>query len=311
MESKCVKCIGIEKCNKYCALQAGTNLVNFINGVDIIETQIGDLREDSRTKKLGLIVSGHIIESVGAPTYILSDLSTSIDISGKFISYKDMTPLQILKSYLDSLDASTELKENTIKTFKLFNSNRLLPLPIKPGSECEVVYTDHNGKKATTNTKVTSVRWGSDKQTGKLSCYIHCIVDKGIFESNNRTVKVPITEYGENIKLPQLERTLKSSETDRDLIKMNPVGFIKPIVVTDNKFTLALDNQHLYRITDANAFIIGNWKNGKIVDFQGGMEPIQKSKAYKKIHNGINYVEKHKRFIVPYGLFQENTIDLR
>lgn len=311
MDAKCTNCTGTDKCNKYCALQAGTNLVDFINGVDIIETQIGELREDSRTKKLGLIVSGHIIETSGAPTYVLSDLSTSIDISGKFISYKHLAPQQILRTYLDSLDISSEAKENTLKTFKLFNSNRLLPLPIKPGAECEIVYSDNTGKKTTISTKVSSVRWGSDKQTGKLNCFIHCIVDKGIFENNTRVVKIPIVEYGENIKLPQLERTLKSSEMDRDLIKMNSVGFIKPIVVTDDKFSLGVDNQHLYRITDTSVFIIGNWKNGKLVDFQGGTEPIQKSKAYKKIHNGMNYIEKHKRFIVPYGLFESNIIDLR
>lgn len=307
----CTSCVGLDRCNKYCALQAGTNLVNFINGTDIIETQIGDLREDSRTKKLGLIVSGHIIETTGAPTYVLSDLSTSIDVSGKFIPYNGMSPQQLLNIYLDSLDMAAEAKDKALKTFKLFNSNKLLPVPIKPGAECNVTFEESNGKKVTTSTKVTSVRWNSDRKTGKLNCFIHCTVEKGFFDGNNRTVKIPIIEYGENIKLPQIEQTLKSSETDRELIKMNSVGFIKPIVVTDDKFTLALDNQHLYRVTDDKVFIIGNWKSGKIVDFQGGIEPVQKSKAFKKLHNGASYVERHRRFIVPYGLFEANKIDLR
>ena len=28
----CQSCVGIDKCNKYCEIQLGTNLVNFING---------------------------------------------------------------------------------------------------------------------------------------------------------------------------------------------------------------------------------------------------------------------------------------
>lgn len=303
----CSNCTGPEHCNKYCALQSGINIVNFINGIDVVETQIGELRSDGPNNKTNLIVSGHIMELGASPTYILSDLKTIIDVSGKFAQDSGISPLQALKSYLDTLDYPEDVKYEAIKTFKKVNSNKLLPVPIKPGAECEITVEDSNGKKVTSKSKVIIIKWVADKKTGKLNCTVFCTLDKSAME-NTKFAKIPITEYGESIRLPQIEHSLKSSEIDRSMIQMNSLGFIKPIVVSDNNMTLAIDGQHLYRINDDKIFIIGSWKSGKIVSFQGDLEAVTKTKAYKKIHNCINYIERHRRFIVPYGMLEANKI---
>lgn len=305
----CSECIGVDKCNKYCRLNAGLNIVNFIKSVDVVDTQIGELRPARGSVKNSLIVTGHLLDSGGAPTYIMSDANNGIDISGKFKNYDNATPQQLLKQYIDTLDLSKEVKENSIKTFRKFNSNQLLPIPLKVGAECEVNYSSKN-RNETIKTKINSIIWNIDKETGKLACNITCPAEKGVFESDRRMIKIPITEYGTKIKLPQLERVLTASSIDRDLIKMSPVGFIKPVVVEDGKNTLAIDGQHLYKVTDDGVIIIGTWKNGKMTSLQGGIEPVQRTKAYKKIHGGIKYVEKHIRFIAPYGLFEANHIVL-
>lgn len=305
----CATCNGLDKCNKFCDKHLGTNLVNFINGIDVIETAIGDFRENARTKKIEYIISGHILENSSNPTYILSDLSTSIDASGKFISCSGKTPQQILRAYLDTLDMPAEAKTNTMNTFKKFNSSKLLPVPLKPGSECEITYTDNNDKKVVRDARIGSINWNSDKESRKLKCTILCTVEKtGIFDNGSKVIKIPITDYGDKIRLPQIERTLKSSEIDRDLIHMTDVGFIKPIEVADDKYKLAIDNSYLYRIVDSRVFVIGTWRNGKLVAIENGIEPIAKSKAYKKIHNALGYIDKHRRYIVPYGLFEINSI---
>lgn len=310
--SLCKTCDGIETCNKYCAMQAGVNLISFINGIDTIETQIGDLRPPAGREKQGSIVAGHIIEVSGSPTYILAGLSASIDVSGKFTSYNGMTPQSILKMYLEKINATPETKEASMKTFKKFNSNKILPIPIKPGAECMISFKESSGTEhKNIKTVVGSVRWSSDPQTGKLSCMIHCPIDKSLADNFSKCAKIPMSEYGTGIKLPQIEGTLNSDELDRDLIKMSPVGFIKPIVVQDDKVTLVVDNNHLYRVVEQMVFIIGTWENRKIKSVGTGIDNIKTTKAFKKIHKGINYIERHRRFIVPYGLFEENKIDLR
>ena len=305
----CSSCVGTDKCSKYCVLRAGSNLVNFVNGIDVVETQIGEFRKGGFDSKINsLIISGHMIESGGSPTYILTDLSTSIDISGKFNTDNGMTPVYILKSYLESIKMDKEVIDASLKTFKRVNSNKLVPVPLKPGAECEVTYQDANGKEVTSVCKVKMIKWTTDKKTGKIECTVLCPVEKGLIEE--KCLKIPLTEYGTTIRLPHLEHTLKSSEIDRELLVMTHMGFIKPIVVSDGKYEVAIDGQYLYRIIDGKATIVGTWQNGKIVDVHGGLDLISRSKAYKRIKNALTYIEKHKRFIAPLGLFEANSISV-
>lgn len=305
----CSNCKGIEKCTEYCILHAGENLVNFINGVDVVETEIGELRKEVRSDKYAYIVSGHLIEKTGSPTFMLTDLSTSIDIAGKFSKFKGMSPQQILKAYLEKMGASETLKKNSLETFKKFNSNKLLPVPIKPGAEVDVDES-LTGTKKTEQTVVSGVKWATDRTTGKLNCEILCRVERGLLDGPGKTIRIPIVEYGTLMRVPLVERTLKSSEIDTELIKMTPVGFIKPIVVTDGKTTLAIDGCHMYKIVDGKAFIIGSWKGEDIAE-NYEMGTLKRTKVYKKIGNAIKFIDKHKRYIIPYGLYDANVIEIK
>ena len=310
VKSLCSNCIGPDKCNKYCVLQIGTNLINFINGVDVVETEIGEFKTGTDRKKMEFIVSGHMVENNANPILILSDLTTSIDASGKFTQCGGFSTQQILRMYLNTLKITKETKDNVLELFKKFNSSRLLPVPLKPGAECTITCEENGFRVTDEPARISVVRWLPDKKTGKLECSLICSLEKKMYEPGNKSFIIPIIEYGTSIRLPQIERTLKSSEMDRELIKMTDVGFIKPITVVDSKFTLGIDGQYLYRVTDNKVFIIGVWKNGTIIEFQNGMDPIKKSDAYKKIKNGLGYIDKHRRFIVPYGLFDTNKIVL-
>ena len=308
---QCKKCTGLEKCNKYCHLQMGASIVSFINGIDTVETRIGDLEKGSpNVGDSDLIISGHMVDTSSTATYILSSIKTSICASGKFTQYDGMYPGEILKRYLDSLSVDPDVKHNSILTFKKYNSNRMLPIPIKPGTECEITYDD-DGKSRTIKSKVNVVKWRTDPQTSKLICEILFVVEKGMYETNYKSVKIPITEYGTKLKILNIERSLKSSEIDREIIKMEHCGFIKPIIVKDNKVTLALDGQRLYRILDdGKAVIAANFNEDKLVDFQGGLDPLKKTKAYRKIRDNLDYIEKHKRFIAPYGLMEAVVLEV-
>ena len=175
--------------------------------------------------------------------------------------------------------------------------------------ECEVEHGEGENRKIS-NCIVEQVCWTTNKQSKKLECTISCLVDKGMLENTGRMIHIPIVNYGTKIRIPSLERTLKSSELDRELIRMAPVGFIKPIVIEDSEYILALDGKYMYRITNDTACIVGMWKNSTLVSFMNGIESLSKSKAYKKLMNGIKYIDKHRRFMVPYGLFECNKINI-
>lgn len=304
----CKDCIGVEKCNKYCTYNAGINLIEFINNVDTVESQIGELSIDKLTNKASFIVSGHMLKAGEPPTYMLSSLSIGIDASGKLTSYGNKTPFQILKSTLSILNTEEQRKADTLDTFKTFNSNRLLPIPIKPGSDCEIVFKNKDDKKVSSSGKVTHIQWTVGKKNGKIGCCVYVIPEKGANDNNSKGIKIPLSEYGVSITLPQIERTLKSAEIDRELIKMSDLGLIKPIVISDDKITIAADKNYVYRLTDTMPVIVAQWKDGKIVDKSGGLSTVSKSKAYKKFHNALNYIERHRRFIVPYGFYEPNKI---
>lgn len=301
----CSSCTGADKCSKYCVVRAGSNLINFINSIDVVETQIGELK-DNGNKKKGLMVLGHVIESGGNPTYILSDVTTSVDISGKFKSSCDISILDIIKGYLNSLNLDKEKYDENINMFKRINSNKLVPVPLKPGVECEITYTDSSGNKVATMCKIKMVQWSTDRTTSKLNCDIYCSIDAGFTET--KYIKIPITEYGKRIRLPHIERTLKSSEVDREILEMTHSGIIKPIVVSDDKNVVAVDGTYVYKISDNNVVIVGMWKNGAIEDVQDGMESISRTKAYKRIKNAMSYIDRHRRFIAPLGLMESNKL---
>lgn len=306
----CGNCVGSANCNKYCDIQIGINLVNFISGVDTCETKIGEFNKDSRTGKITYICSGHILENSSNPAYILSDLQTNIDASGKFITCGGLQPQQIMQNYLNTISAPQEAKDAALMQFNKFNTLKVLLVPFKPGIECEVTI-DSNGQAKNSPAKVHSLKWQADKQSGKISCIVICSVDKStLFDNAVKLVKIPITEYGTSLRLPHVERTLKSSEIKREVIKVTDLGVIRPILVKDGKTTLAIDGSHLYKIVDTRVFIIGNWQNGKIVDVNAGLQQVKETKAYKYIKSTLGYIEKHKRFIAPYGVFVENIIQI-
>lgn len=307
----CTSCIGSANCNKYCDIQIGINMVNFISGVDTCETKIGEFSKDNQSGKVAYICSGHILETSATPAYILSDLQTNIDASGKFNTCGGLRPQQILQNYINTLNGATQqAKEAAILQFQEFNSLKRLLVPFKPGTACEITI-ENNGQIKTSQAEIYSLRWQAEKKTGKISCIVVCKVEKGgTFDTTTKMVKIPITEYGESFRLPHLERTLKSSEIKREVIKFTDLGIIKPIVVKDDKATLAIDGMHLYKVVDTRVFIIGNWGTGKLTDNQSGIQQVKDTKPYKYIKSVLGYIEKHKRFIAPYGIFTENLITL-
>ena len=109
---RCSKCPGVNNCRSYCELHAGKALVNFIYMMDTIETKIGEYSSREIGGKHDLIFYGHQIYDLKSPSWLLSDISTTLDISNKFKNAFNKNIIQIASSYLNHIEANKDVEIN-------------------------------------------------------------------------------------------------------------------------------------------------------------------------------------------------------
>lgn len=306
---KCTKCTGIDSCNKYCECKVGENLVNFINNIDSIETSIGDFRKDS-TGKSTYVVSGYAVEH-GDMLHPIDILVSFHDLqmraSGKFKEFMGKTPGQCLMAYTEQQNLSKPIQLKALDDFKLFNSNKILPAPFRPGADVGVTYKGFEGKLKTHTTSVKQMRWNINKETLNLEGFF--IADVGRNESGSTHEKFNFRDYGITWTLPNLERNLKTADIRYEAVKMDDIGFIKPLeLISSDDTAIAVDCRHMYFCSKGIDLIIGSWIGREMVENEEYSALVKNNKAYKKVKHYLMFLERHKRFIVPYGLVEANTI---
>ena len=290
-------------------MRVGRNLEQFIDNLDSVETKIGDVQKDSVNPKMNLIVCGHVLEKAGLPTSILrsSNSIKGIITNNKLCDFMGMTAIQHLNTYCNFKEVSPAKKAEVADKLKKFNSNKCVPCPVSPGVEISILHTDFYGKKVESDTYVEQVRW-EVSDIGELEAIILAPVNSN--EDGKKFAKVKVKDYLITWKLPNLERNLTSDEVNHSLISMTSIGFIKPIAFIDNKVTIAVDSNNLYINKAGHDFIIGYWDKGTrslIVD-EDAMAELKGSKAFKKMAKSVNYIWRHHRFIIPYGLTEPTEI---
>lgn len=294
-------------CN-YDITEVGKNLVKFINGIETVKTDIGKCEKSSSLFESDFIITGVQIDRTDNIVNILSTVKTSINVENKFNSFEGLNCIQILNSYLEE-NGLKKLKKEITNKFRDINSNKLLIMPFKLGDECEVemvIDRESGGKKEKVIAPITLLSWRLNKDTGKICGEV--IVK---LNDNTKSVKHYFDEYGKDFKIVSIERSLKNEMVDRNIIEMDYFGFIKPIELYDSKVRLAIDSTNLYKIEGDNVYIIGCWDtNGKIKELYN-INDIKKSKAYLKLINSLEYIEKHRRFIAPYKLVDANEIKVK
>lgn len=302
----CKNCSGIESCSKYCPIRAGENIVKFVNEMDKAETNIGEFRSHTIDKrKETLVVYGMILEKSANPVDVLKIMPQSgMSIKGKLSDCWGMTPGQILRSYLAYKELPKGAQNSELDVFKKFNSPKIVPTPFKIGSDIEIVSVT-GGKKHKTLTKVQCIKWHID-ESGNIQGEI--FTDSVNIESGTKA-KVNIEDYGVTWTLPNIERNLKASDIDRKVIKMNGYGLISPIEIQSENGIMALDGQHIYASKSDGMYIVGNWEPTGMSTITD-KKYLNNNKSYEKIKSILKFVEKHKRFIVPYGLGKTNHISI-
>lgn len=301
----CAECIGLDRCNKYCAVRLGENIVKYVNNLDSIETSIGEFKTDKITKKKTLVVSGFEMENHASPINILTSIDNmQMSLQSKLSDFMGITPLQMVNAYTEYKQVSKAVQIKAVDDLKKFCSNKILPTPIKPGMQVEIIVDNGDGDKRISTT-IYMIRWLIDKPTGELIGYIVANTKEQYTEPYKTLL---MRDYGKTWFLPNIERNVKSLELSREAIKISNIGIIHPIKITDDTTTIALDGINMYINYNGTNFVAGSWQNGELVENKEYVSKISSTKAYKKLKSIENYVEKHKRFIAPYGLLEPNTI---
>lgn len=301
----CSNCIGVDKCTRGCIMHLGKALVDFLQGIDVAETRIGEYESREKGKKPDLVVSGHKIYSdSGSPSWILTDINTVLDISNKFMDAYGKNAFQIANMYCKKIgmDAS-ETKEITDK-IKAINNNKLLVVPFKPRTNCEIDYSVDGNTEKKKEATISYIKWATDKVTHQLDCTVGFTLQNN---SITQHTKMSITDYIDKFRLGQMELTAKGSKHDKNLVKITKYGIFKPIVLKEGNVEIAVDGTYVYFVTNGDARIIGFWDDrGNLV-----VDKNIKSKAITKIKDNVQYIKNHKRYIAPYMLFEPNIIEMK
>jgi hypothetical protein len=298
-DNNCAKCNGVDSCKNYCVLHAGKAMVDFLNRVDVIETRIGERTRTTGSVRDDLIVSGHQIWNLNQPSWILTDIKTSLETSNKFNNVCDKNAIKVIRDYAALTGISDEEVKGLIERIRAISSNKLLILPIKPMSKCKV---NSNGKKAIEG-EIANLKWYTDRETYKLNCIVTINTSYGERKS---FTKHRIEDYLKEFKLDQLNNNCKATDDNCDILNMTAHGVIQPITVEDKTGTLSLDGTYLYQNNGAGTHIVGYWdsRDELVCELDG------RNKAFKKIKDNIELIKSHKRFIAPYMFYKSNVITL-
>lgn len=302
IDSTCDKCNGIDKCNKMCILHCGKALYNFINGVDTIRTRIGEYESTKRNGSLDLVVSGHQLYDIETSSWLLTSISTALDASDKFSRAYDKNAFQIASLYCKYANINSEETKAITDKIKEINKNKLLILPFKPHTNCNIDF-DYDGEKfKKQDAQISLIKWDTNKDTHKINCNIS-------FELNNKNsgtnkITLDIKDYITKFRLSQMDIQAKGKNHDKNMIKVNDYGMFKPIYVTDNTSAVVVDGTYMYYILNDETHIIGYWD---VTDKMKVTANI-KTKAFTRVMDNIEYIRNHKRYIAPYLLLEANKI---
>lgn len=299
----CEKCIGLDKCNRSCVLHSGKALVDFIQRVDMVETRIGEYSSRKKDTKPDLVVSGHQIYGSDSPSWLLTDISTILDMSAKIEGVYDKTAVQVATIYCKHIGMEPDEIENVTNKIKAINKNKAFIIPFKPKTSCKVAVEYQKSTKRE-DAEISYVKWVTNKETHKIECFIGFAV-KGAISTTN--IKLPITDYMDKFKLSQMLMQSQGNKHDPSLIKVTDYGMIRPIEIEEGSAEIAIDGTYVYYTTMGETRIIGYWnKKDELV-----VDKTIKSKAITKIKENERYIRNHKKYIAPYMMLEPNTIKVK
>lgn len=279
----------------------GQNIVNFLEGITLIETRIGQMTTmEVLGENKSMIVSGHIIEDMDTPTWLYTDSNTLFNKSSKFTSVDETPITQVIKSYCEIAGIDPK---GAIDKLKKINDNLLLVVPFKPGRFFEVVSVSSAGGTTNTEMILKALKWETNPETHRLEANL---VFKSKKTRNYSTVALPIIEYLSTFRLSGTKEKLSDGTDSRDIMKFDVCGILKPIEFVDKDHSLIIDGTYLYEKIDDKTSIIGIWAQTgtNLITFR----KLGAGKLAKKLNASLELISAHKKYIAPYKSFETNVV---
>lgn len=306
----CDKCTNFSDCHKYCGVKIGENIVNFVSGAETIRCKIGEFRKDS-SGKLNYVITGFASETsdFSNPIDILVPLSDMCSqIKPKLESTIDVNPKQALDQYIAYMQFTKTIRDKAMDDFRLFNSNVILPTVVRPGAEVEIKFKGFDNKTHKKITNIKMVKWMLNKKTGILEAFFIAAVGRD--DTGNTHSKFLLSEYGDTWTLPSLEVGLKSAEVKHKAVKMNNLGLVAPLEVTDDNVTVAADGQHTYLNGPAGIIILGSFIGNTLKEDSRYTKGVADTPAMKELRASLPFLFRHRKFILPYCMSKPNRIEV-
>jgi len=318
ISKSCEECKGVNSCNEYCKYHTTKAILTYIEGVDMVDLNIGmESTSRIRGKQEKLIVTGCKMYDKMESTTILKP-AVNIDISNnnspRITSPFDGGDLEKeIRESIEGLGVTEDRIEEDLKKINSLNRGTVAVNPFKPGMKCKILDkdVDSNGNikigKKKVDATIHYIRWDINNVTGMLQCSVAFKLGKGNGEDTGKTVYWGVEDYLEKF---WINRVGSDSEPDSDqhAIKMNSQSIVMPIVVEDvnSKEKIIIDCRYMYKVNNEDETeIIAEWgQNGGLTSI--GVIDSEKIKQY--IGKNIKNIASHKRFIAPYRMVAENHI---
>lgn len=310
------------------SVNVGRALTNFINSIDVSETRIGEVSENTSFGDNGgndkFIYSGHWLHTGdSAPTWVLTAADkTKMVIRKKFRSAVGKNPDECINDYfkwceesiaqgytvqdtvngtLDRLDRQTVLD-----IVHKLNKNKMVVVPLKYDNTKAVVSIEAEGVSTKRNMSITGVKWRTDVESGELLCEV--MLEHRSVGSIGKSRFINITDYGQAFNLEAVEIANSSSKAKlSNVIEYDQSGYVKPVEITNGVTSIIIDNTYVYYKNSNGVFIVGEWVgNGLKMKYTN-----QSDKLFKKVTSYVKAISLHKRIIAPYLLVSTKVLNVK
>ena len=306
--------VDFDKYSRFTKMHVGYAFENLLNGIAFVKSDIGSYRTSKKDGKVDLIVSGHRIDGHNENSYILTSLNTFLCMSKKFkTSATGVCVTEVFNEYLDAMypqdiEENKEYKYKCIEKIKAIDSNKLLPLPFKLMNKYSIDLETNQGLN-TFELELVSVIWRTNKETGKLETTLTFVQD--YIPNVGKYIKFKYEDYMNKFRPNRNGVYIKEGELNKDLIKITDFGLFKPIEVVDEKNRLIIDNTFIYNVAFGDTTVVGRWTETNQLELFRECSSVSKSKAYKFVQANVGTIGLHRKYIIPYTLYDTNIVETK
>lgn len=306
---KCKICMGQDKCDKLCDYRLGESIIDYINGVEKVETRIGTYT-DYDNKKNGLTYTGvdfpKLADTSRCDILKFSDL-VKIEKLNKMNTVENRDIKYYVDEYIKMNNGERRIMEDAHEKLDRFNGYEVMIAPITPGKTIEVHLDGFKDVKLDEGIRVDFVRYKINDETGKVE---GSIITDGCGYTN-KFFNLKFEDYGKSWTIPEIEKNLTTAQLKYGGVKMTQLGTILPLEITSKTGSVAVDNKYMYYIKNGMAYIIGSWGTSGIITDSKKIKEYRCSKLVKCIESYLKLLERHKKYILPLGTSETNQIECK